>query len=168
MTKRKGFTLAELLIVIAIIIIIVTIVFVALDPLTKYRNERVSSRWLDINSVIHAIKEDQRDNGGAYLSAIAKMREGVIYMVVDGSTVDSCNNQNENCVTNVTDASSCVDLSGLVEEGYLGKVPISPNGFGQWGPIMSGYTLQRDATNVLHIRACELENPDAAEIYISQ
>lgn len=174
MFKRNiGFTLIELLIVIAIIAIIAAVVFVALDPLTRFRDARDSSRWTDTTAVLNAIKLDQVDNGGAYLASITSMTAGNVYMIVNGATmVSGCADNNASCDTNVTASNSCVDLSGLVTEGYLGSIPISPTGSITWDDGSgasdegTGYTLQRDATGIITVRACESENSD--EISISR
>ena len=44
MEKRRGFTLIELLVVIAIISILAVVVFVALDPVTRFQDARDSRR----------------------------------------------------------------------------------------------------------------------------
>lgn len=163
---NRGFTLIELLIVIAIIAIIAAVVFVALDPLTRFQDARDSSRWSDISGLISAIKIDQVDNGGAYLTAITSVTAGNVYMIVDGATATGCDDQNAVCDTNVTADTSCVNLAGLVTEGYIGDVPVSPDGAGTWTSTITGYTLQRDATGIITIRACESEN--STEIFISR
>lgn len=151
-----GFTLIELLIVIAIIAIIAAVVFVALDPLTRLRDARDSSRWSDINAIISAAKVDQVDNGGSYLTAIGNMTAGSVYMI--GTATTGCDDNNASCDTNVTSDTACVDLSGLVAEGYLGSVPISPTGAVTWSASTTGYTLSRASTGILTVRACESEN----------
>jgi len=161
---KGGFTLIELLIVIAIISIIAAVVFVALDPLTRFRDARDSSRWTDVSAVLSAIKIDQVDNGGAYLSAITSMTAGNVYMI--GTDTTGCDDDNASCDTNVTNDTSCVDLTGLATEGYLSSVIISPNGVVTWSAGTTGYTLQRDSTGIIHIRACESEN--TTEITVSR
>ena len=164
MTK-KGFTLIELLIVIAIIAILATVVFVALDPLTRFRDSRDVARWQDISAIVSAIKVDQVDNGGSYLTQIAdNMSSGAVYMITDGAVVAGCNNGNAYCDTDISNGSDCVDLSDLVDQGYLGKVPISPNGEGSWGTTLTGYTLEKDTNGIITVRACESEN--SSEIFI--
>lgn len=164
--NMRGFTLIELLIVIAIIAIIAAVVFVALDPLTRFQDARDSSRWSDISAILNAIKVDQVDNGGTYLSSIAATDAGSIYMIVDGSVTSGCDDQNTYCDTNVSGDAHCVNLVGLVTEGYLGDVPVSPNGSGTWTASITGYTLERDTTGIITIRACESENSD--EIWVAR
>ncbi|MFH1292154.1 MAG: type II secretion system protein [bacterium] len=165
--KESGFTLIELLIVIAIVAILSAVVFVALDPLTRFRDARDSRRWSDATSVINAIKVDQVDNGGNYLASIASTTAGSVYMITDGTVTAGCDGQNTYCDINVTGAAYCVDLSGLVSEGYLGGVPTSPNGSGTWTASTTGYTLQRASSGIITIRACEYEN-STDEISISR
>ena len=49
-------------------------------------------------------------------------------------------------------------IPGLVTEGYLPEVPVSPTGATTWSAALTGYTLQRDTTGVITVRACESEN----------
>lgn len=170
-TNRQGFTLIELLIVMAIISIIAAVVFVALDPLTRFRDSRDAARWTDISALVSAIKIDQVDNGGAYMAAIDAMTPGDVYMITDGAITTGCNAGATECNIDVTTDASCVDLTGLVTDGYLGKVPTSPNGTGNWGTgttgnKLTGYTIQKSVTGILTVRACEAEN--TAEIKVSR
>jgi prepilin-type N-terminal cleavage/methylation domain-containing protein len=162
--KGAGFTLIELLIVIAVIAIIAAVVFVALDPLTRFRDARDSTRWSDTTSILDAIKIDQVDNGGAYVTAVTNLTAGEVYMV--GTAVSTCDDNNASCDTNVTDDDNCVDLTALATEGYLASVPISPTGAVTWSAATAGYTVQRDSTGILHVRACESEN--TTEISVSR
>lgn len=156
MKNQKGFTLIELLIVIAIIAILAAIVFVALDPATRFADARDARRQSDVTELLHSIKIDQVDNGGSYLAAIAATTSAEIYMI--GTALLGCDDQNAVCDTNVTSDTHCVDLTGLVTEGYMGDLPISPNGAGTWDATVSGFTLDRRGSGILVIRACESEN----------
>ena len=164
--NKKGFTLIELLIVIAIIAILAAVVFVALDPLTRFQDARDSSRWADVSGLISAIKVYQVDNGGAYLAEITALDNETVYMI--GTADAGCDDSSEagNCTTEVVADGNCVDLSGLVTEGYLGNVPISPDGAGTWDSSVTGYTLERESTGIIHIRSCENEHSD--EIVVSR
>ena len=154
MKKLKAFTLIELLIVIAIIAIIAAVVFVALNPLQRFQDSRDSRRAADSEAILSAIKLDQVDNGGSYLSAISAMTAGDVYMI--GTDSSACNTYT--CDTPVTGAASCVNLTGLVTNGKVGSVPISPKGATTWTAGHTGYTLSRASTGIVTVRSCESEN----------
>ena len=160
---KKGFTLIELLIVIAIIAIIAAVVFVALDPLTRFQDARDSSRWTDVGAIIAAIKVDQVDNGGSYLSAVATTTNAGVYMIGTCTSGATATSITDYCDTN-PDQVSCVDLTQLVTDGYMSSVPVSPNGSGTWTSSTTGYTLERRGNGILFIRACESENSDEIEV----
>ncbi len=163
--STKGFTLIELLIVIAIIAILVAVVFVALDPATRFADARDAVRANDASELLSAIKIDQIDNGGSYLASIAALTDGNVYMIVNGATmVAGCDDNNASCDTTVTADGSCANLAGLVTEGYLSALPVSPAGAVTWddgsaaGNEGTGYTISVAATGVATVRACESEN----------
>ena len=154
--NKKGFTLIELLIVIAIIAILSAVIFVALNPLKRFQDTRDSRRWQDVSNILNAIKIDQVDNGGTYISALDSLVDGSVYML--GTDTSNCDSQNTNCDTGATGTNYCVNLYGLTTEGYLGSIPISPNGDGSWSSNLTGYTIQKDSSGVVTVRACESEN----------
>ncbi len=162
--KTKGFTLIELLIVIAIIAIIAAVVFVALDPLTRFRDARDSRRWSDVSALLTAIKVDQVDNGGQYISAIQNASVDTYYNIGTGTA--GCNSTaiTDYCDVDATSTDACIDLSGLVTEGYLGKIPISPNGDGSWAASSTGYVLRKKSNGTIEITACESENTDSISV----
>jgi prepilin-type N-terminal cleavage/methylation domain-containing protein len=154
----KGFTLVELLIVIAIIALISTFIFVALNPLKRFQDSRDVKRWSDISEIMHAIKVSQVDNGGKYIDAIANLNYGDIYMISDSNITSGCQDGNTYCNAKVTASNSCVNLGALVSRGYLGKIPVSPNGDGSWSSSLTGYTLTASSSGAIVITACEAED----------
>lgn len=162
--KQVGFTLIELLIVIAIIAILAGVVFVALDPLTRFKDSRDSRRWNDVSETVHAIKLDQVDNKGPYLAAITALTADEIYMI--GTDVTGCDDQNALCDVVVASDTHCADLGGLITDGYLAEVPIGPNGDGVWDAGTTGYTIIRKANGTVSIQSCESENTGA--IYVQR
>lgn len=155
-SNPTGFTLIELLIVIAIISTIASVVFVAIDPLTRFRDARDSNRWSDVVALLSAIKIDQVDNGGSYLASIAGLNSAQVYMI--GTDTTSCDAYNASCDTPVSSSAHCVDITGLATEGYLAEVPVSPNGALTWTTGHTGYTIEKKGNGILTIRACESEN----------
>jgi len=163
--KQKGFTLIELLIVVAIIGIIASVIFVALNPLMRFRDSRDSARWQDVASIVGAISLDQVDNGGIYHDTIDNLDDEEVYMITDGSVSVDCDEQNLYCDTNINEDSDCVNLDFLVDEGYLGDIPVSPDGEGSWSAAQTGYTIEKDSdTGIITVRSCESEN--TSEIFI--
>ncbi|MFZ2190428.1 MAG: prepilin-type N-terminal cleavage/methylation domain-containing protein [Candidatus Magasanikiibacteriota bacterium] len=150
--NKKGFTLIELLIVIAIIAIIAGVVFVALDPLTRFQDSRDSRRWGDITGVLSAVKINQVDNRGAYLDSIASTTIDTNYII--GTASSGCGS---GC-TAVSSTSACVDLTELVTRGYLASVPVDPS---SGSADKTLYYLNRKSNGTLVVGACVPEHTPA-------
>lgn len=159
--SNKGFTLIELLIVIALIAILAGVVFVALDPLTRFQDARDSSRWTDATAVLSAIKVDQVDNGGYYLTSITNATQDVNYMISSTTPASGCN---LSCDAVIASGNDCINLQGLVDEGYLPNLPVSPNGTGSWTTEFTGYYLTKNANGSITVGACESENTPAVSV----
>ncbi len=162
--NTKGFTLIELLVVIAIIAILAVVVFVALDPATRFADARDAVRENDVGEMLSAIKLSQVDNGGDYISSIDSMATNAVYMIGVGSS--GCDDNNGNCDANVDDDGLCVNLNDLVSNGYLAEVPQSPAGEVTWSTTYTGYTLKKSVQGIITVQACESENAD--EIYAAR
>ena len=170
--NNSGFTLIELLIVIAIIAILASAAFVAYDSLTRFKDSRDSARWSDVSAISEAIQLNQVDKGGYYLTAITNTTVDTWYMIVNGSTmVSGCDNNNLSCDIDVATTTACVNLAGLVTEGYLGAIPVSESsGTVTWDDGSgaadegTGYALKRDASGSITVQACESENTEEIKI----
>ncbi|MCD4704455.1 LamG domain-containing protein, partial [bacterium] len=62
--NKQAFTFIELLIVIAIIAIITTVIFIALNPLQRFKDARNAQRWQDVEAIADSIRLYQIDNEG--------------------------------------------------------------------------------------------------------
>lgn len=154
---QKGFTLVELLIVIAVIAILAAAVFVALDPLTRFQESRDAARWSDVNNAITAVKTHQVDNAGAYLASITALTDDLYYQI--GTAASGCDS---GCTAQTTQA-ACVDLAGFVTAGYLGEVPMDPS---TGTAAETDYYLQKAASGTIEIGSCDPEA--AATITVSR
>lgn len=152
LVKSSGFTLIELLIVIAIIAVIAAVVFVALDPGTRFEDSRNAVRWQDVTAIAEAIKIDQIDGGGSYLASVTGLTNDVEYSI--GTATTSCN---AICAGNAS-TTACVDLTGLVTNGYLANVPSDPS---SGSAAITGYSLKRKGNTVI-VSACAAENDTIA------
>ncbi|MDP3971225.1 MAG: type II secretion system protein [bacterium] len=159
--KNEGFTLIELLIVVAIIAILAVILFVALDPLSRLADSRDSKRAAQASEVLSALKVDQVDNGGYYNSAVNGATAGEVYLIGSCASGATATTVTDFCDTNPTQA-VCLDLTtggdDIITQGYIGDIPISPDGLGTWTAATTGYTIQKETTGILRIRSCESEN----------
>ena len=164
---EKGFTLIELLIVIAIIAILAAVAFVALDPLTRFQDSRDAARWTDVTALLSAIKVDQVDNRGSYVYGVnttattGTVLAGREYMISAATTTTGCN-VTECAVIDTTD--ECVNLQDLATEGYLGELPVSPDGDGAWSSAYTGYYMIKNANGSITIGACEAEGTSSITV----
>ncbi len=154
--QSKGFTLVELLIVIAVMAILMAVVFVALNPLARFQDTRNSKRWTDVNAIISAIKLQQVDNQGNFLASINSLATGTYYMIGTGAAfAGTCPN---------TTISGMVDITPLETNGYLAKIPVDPTGGTTWTAAASGYYLNKNANGTLIIGSCGEEEGSAGVV----
>ena len=152
---KKGFTLIELLIVIAIIAILAGVVFVALDPLTRFQEARDSKRWSDVTAILDATKVQQVDNGGSYLAAITSLTVGNYY------TIGTCAAGGDaGCGSFVTQA-ACADLTGLATAKYIQEIPFDPS---TGSATTTDYYILRPTTSTITIGACDPEGSSAISV----
>jgi len=143
------------LIVIAIIAILAVVVFVALDPLSRFQDARDSQRWSDVTAIIDAIKLDQVDNGGSYLTTVNTGITAAEYHVIG-----TCATGAANCGAQA-EQDDCVDLEGLVTDGYLPAVPTDPS---TGTDAQTDYYLMKTATGALTVGACDPEGGSAITV----
>jgi len=137
---KKGFTLIELLVVIAIIAILSVVVFVALDPVTRFADARNARRYSDVNSILTAVHEYIVDNNGALPTGLSAGMSA----------------------THLGTDTGNVDLSTPLAK-YLKTIPQDPtNGTA----ADTGYTIEVDANNIVTVAAPNAEN--GATIQVSR
>lgn len=131
--EQKGFTLLEILLVVAAIAILAGIVILAINPNKQLGDTRNSQRRLDINTILNAVYQYSLDHNGALPGADLGQGSGSI--PTGTSKADAA----EICLIDSTDTTgatnlSCADqgsgyvyLSDLTTNGvYLGAIPMDP------------------------------------------
>lgn len=146
--NKKGFTLIELIIVIAVIAILAGAIFVAVDPARRLHEARNARRWSDVATIVDAVKKYQADNNGDHFITIAALTEGDYY-IIGTEAEEICDND---CADQTADA-SCLDLSSI-GGNYLAVVPIDPKTGTQ---ALSGYMLMKESTGEITVYACDPE-----------
>ena len=144
MRKQKGFTLIEMLVVIAIIAILAGAVILAINPAATMQKSRDATRLNDMDALRSAIN--------------AALAEGEIKLIVTGPHTSVDKNQN---VTGTNEAGGYVKYElpptpGKVGLGrYLPALPLDPINEGDLV-----YTFQSTVDN--YELNCVLEHPDNA------
>lgn len=148
--RPDGFTLIELLVVIAIISILAVVVFVALDPVTRFADSRNSRRTADVNNILTAVHEYIVDNGGSLPTGLSTS--------MSETQLGSCSSGGATLCSGA--ATACVNLTTPLA-AYLASIPLDPqNG----SAATTGYSVTVDANNIITISACGAENSATVQV----
>lgn len=138
MTKNKGLTLIELLIVIGILAILTAGIVIAVNPAKQFAQARNAQRWSHVEAILNAVNQNMVDNRGTFTCGA-----GVV-PVAPG----------QNMASGVGNYDICPCVAGSGNNNYLASIPFDPvSGTAQSAnPCVagttynSGYTIARDAT----------------------
>lgn len=145
--NSKGFTMVELIVVIAIIAILAGIIFVAVDPARRLHEARNARRRSDVASILDALVKYQADNQGAHYATVAALVAGNFHAI--GTANAGCN---ATCTAKATQA-ACVDLTGI-PASYLATIPADPS---TGTALNTDYYLMKSGAGSLSVGACDAE-----------
>lgn len=141
---KKGFTLIEILLVVAILSILLVVVFAALNPAKRLEDTRNARRWNDVNQILTAVHEYIVDNKGSCPGSLGCTTQATVEL-------GTCTTGNANCPV-LTGVSDCLDLTtGL--SPYLASIPKDPS---VTGTTNSGYAIGV-ASGIVTVTACHAE-----------
>lgn len=143
--RERGFTLIELLVVIAIISILAVTVFVALNPVRRFRDARNSRRVVDANNYLTAVHACIVDNAGNATPCIGSP--------VTGTTYEMTSNTTGACTSACAGTTNCLDLDTNLAN-YLASLPTDPGGVDAG---RTEYTIAANAAGIVTINACSAE-----------
>lgn len=138
---QAGFTLLEVLLVVAIIAILAGIVIIAINPGKNLGDSRNSQRSADVNTILNGVYQYSLDNNGSLPTSITTT-------------------STEICATGAASCTGLVDLTALTTSGkYLVAVPKDPQcGTGTvCATNGTGYKIAKDANGRLIVNAPSAE-----------
>ena len=142
--QTKGFTLLEVLLVVAIISILAGIVIVALNPNKNLGDTRNAQRQSDVNTILSATYQYYLDNGA---------------LPPAGGGTGITTSDTEICATTGAACSGLVDLGVLTTNGkYVVSVPTDPQCPTGCDADGTGYTIRRDVNNRMTVTAPNAES----------
>ena len=145
-TSQKGFTLIEILLVVAAIAILAGIVIVAINPSKQLGDTRNSQRRSDVTTLLNATYQYSIDNNGVLPSSIT------------ATATEIC------ATTGAGPCAGMIDLGVItVNQKYVIAIPTDPQKVTVNG---SGYTIMKTANGRLTVSAPLAEQ--AATITVSK
>ncbi len=136
--QQKGFTLLEVLLVIAMIAILAAIVIIAINPAKQLAESRNAQRRSDVNTILNATYQYAIDNGGALPAFIT------------GAATEICKSNG------IIVCGATVDLNVLTAaEKYIVSMPSDPNGV--CSAVGVCYTIMKSANNRVTVAAPNAE-----------
>ena len=95
LSKKKGFTLIEILVVIGIIALLATIVLIAINPARQFAQARNTQRVSNLNTILNAMGQNLADNKGVWTCG------SVYFNVSSASTTIGTSGSDLTCLTPV-------------------------------------------------------------------
>jgi prepilin-type N-terminal cleavage/methylation domain-containing protein len=128
--ERGGFTLLEILLVVAIISILAGIVIVAINPAKQLGDARNAQRRADVATILSAVYQYVIDNNGSFPANINPV--AATYVSASTTCADYVSNaaDNEICKSTATTCSLSNLNSSLASStgaAYVTSLPVDPN-----------------------------------------
>ncbi len=150
---KQGFTLLEILLVVAAIAILAGIVIIAINPGKQLAETRDAQRWSDVNAILNGVYQYSIDNDGILPTGISTT--GKVIGLSNGGCGTTCTAENNGI--------ACLDLKFYLVPNYLVAIPMDPS---DGRELNSDYYIKKDADGRIVVGACDPE--EATEISVTR
>ena len=144
---QHGFTLLEILLVVAAIAILAGIVIVAINPNRQLGQARNAQRQSDVNTILNAVYQYAIDNNGTLPIGIDANTGAFQVLGTAGSGCDAT------CGV-VATVSTCLNLSSDLVPTYIVGIPQDPS---TGTAVNTDYYINQDANSRITVGACDSE-----------
>jgi|SRR3989344_6337467 len=154
-----GFTLIELIIVVAIIGLLAAALYVALDPAGRIGRSRDARRYTDVSAILNAILEYTADTT-TLPTNVAALNTDVYYVVQNGSNGQVTAETSIPC--NETGIRNGVILGSQLVSKYISTIPQDPRI--TTATSSSQYYIRKTTNDRITIGACEHYQSGSVEV----
>lgn len=154
-SKSKGFTLLEILLVVAAIGILAGIVILAINPGKQLGDTRNAQRKADVNTILNAVYQYSIDNNGTLPGL--NLAASVATATVIGTSSTGC----DTTCTATTTVASCIDLTADLSPTYIVGMTPDPTS-GTLGN--TDYYIRKLATGRIEVGACDPEQGEVISV----
>ncbi|MBN1618858.1 prepilin-type N-terminal cleavage/methylation domain-containing protein [Candidatus Dojkabacteria bacterium] len=117
--RNKGFTLIEILVVIALIMILAAITIIAINPIKHFADARNAQRSSDVTQILNAVTQYTSEDG---------------HSIADFGTITSCTSGSDA----IGSGAGNINLATLLVDSYIVAIPEDPS---TGSPQDTGYTI---------------------------
>ena len=151
---NRGFTLLEILLVVAAISILACIVILALNPSKQLGDTRNSQRRSDVTTIINAVYQYSIDNNGNFPTGLDSVGSSAQVLGTESSGLDST------CGATTTVATGLNLLSQLTPT-YIVGIPQDPT---SGTASNTDYYIDKDGDGRIIVGACDPEQSAVIEV----